>query len=109
MNWSGGYKNRFRLTSEVRKTAFQQQSRIVLVDLVKPEVDDDTEQTIHIPGNEKQEFSPTSSIVIKTFVYGMMKQYVTNEITQTDTSNDIPMQQQFGTPFKHIPCGTSSG
>ena len=34
MNWNGGYKNRFRLRSEVhsRKNTFQQQSRIMLVD-----------------------------------------------------------------------------
>ncbi|KAI9564132.1 hypothetical protein GHT06_007870 [Daphnia sinensis] len=87
MNWSGGYKNRFRTSSEVRKTAFQQQSRIILVDLVKHEVDNDNEQTNHIPGNEGQEYSPTSP--------------------KSDTSNNIPMQQ-CGTPFKNIPCGTSS-
>ncbi|KZS21300.1 Uncharacterized protein APZ42_011210 [Daphnia magna] len=87
MNWSGGYKNRFRTSSEVRKTAFQQQSRIILVDLVKHEVDNDNKQTKHIPGNEEQEYSLTSPT--------------------SDTSNNIPMQQ-CGTPFKNIPCGTSS-
>lgn len=64
MNWSGGYKNRFRTSSEVRKTAFQQQSRIILVDLVKHEVDNDNKQTKHIPGNEEQEYSLTSPTVI---------------------------------------------
>lgn len=88
MNWSGGYKNRFRTSSEVRKTAFQQQSRIILVDLVKHEVDNDNKQTNPIPGNEEQEYSLTSPT--------------------SDTSNNIPMQQ-CGTPFKNIPCGTSSG
>ena len=41
MNWSGGYKHRFRPSTEIRKTAFQQQSRIILVDLVR---DDDHEK-----------------------------------------------------------------
>ncbi|XP_057371360.1 uncharacterized protein LOC130692299 isoform X2 [Daphnia carinata] len=87
MNWSGGYKNRYRTNSEVRKTAFQQQSRIILVDLVKQEVDNDNKQTNHIPGNEEQQYSPNLPI--------------------SDSSNNVTMQQ-CGTPFKNIPCGTSS-
>lgn len=47
MNWSGGYKSRFRPRAEVlaRKSTFQQQSRIVLVDNVGIKEREETNQT----------------------------------------------------------------
>jgi hypothetical protein len=76
MNWSGGYKHRFRLNTEIRKTAFQQQSRIILVDLVKH---DDLEQTGQISLNNGQKFTmipPKVTANLITLKMGVFFKYV---------------------------------
>lgn len=76
MNWSGGYKHRFRPNTEIRKTAFQQQNRIILVDLVKH---DDLEQTGQISLNNGQKFTmipPKVTANLMTLKMGVFFKYV---------------------------------
>lgn len=61
MNWSGGYKYRFRPRLEViRKAAFQQQNRIVLVD----DVTNGDEVTEATPDKKETVNSLTPPLVI---------------------------------------------
>ena len=111
MNWSGGYKNRFRPNTEIRKTAFQQQSRIILVDLVK---NDGLEQASHISKSIEKEFSNISpKVIAMNLKHKQLDAVLKTNILQKETvliDNNIPIQREhFGIPFHNIPCGSSSG
>ncbi len=76
MNWSGGYKHRFRPNTEIRKTAFQQQSRIILVDLLKH---GDLEKTDQMSQNNGQKFTmipPKVTANLMTLKEGVFFKYI---------------------------------